>query len=319
MDSSISDPIPEDPVGAQLDNEIASLHSQSKQPPPIPPSPLTSSVSALKSQRGLQVSTILSSHIAHSTLSRLQATQSKQKPNTTDPTDTSPLLATATAQQAHKTENLYRTCAGITTFTIQDPDPNAVDSGHVLGIRIDVSSGGKFIRPYYMFLNKPFSGEQAELLRIHRHTLPSCIPLTGLVNRWLPNGKGATAMGSAGGGKKQDLTRFTRALRREIVGYHNRISTIKSLRKEFSLDEKASKKGKGREKVIADISAADAEAKQVRIEWVDGRIGRCVVDEKGEVMKCVVIGEGGRDWEIERRVVSGDMADIGEKLRAGIY
>jgi central kinetochore subunit Mal2/MCM21 len=230
----------------------------------------------------------------------------------------SPLFATSLAQHAHKTENLYRTCAGITTFKIQDPDPNAVDQGRVVGIRFDVSTGGKFIRPYYVFLNKPFSGEESDLLRVHRHTLPPCIPLSGLASRWLPSGKGASAMGTTGA-KKQDMTRFTRALRREIIGYHNRTSSIRLLRKEFSLDEKLSKKGKGRERVIVDISAADAEAKQIRIEWVDGRIGRCVVDDTGEVKKCVVIGEGGRDWEVERRIVGSEMGVIGEKLKEGIY
>lgn len=121
------------------------------------------------------------------------------------------------------------------------------------------------------------------------------------------------------GAKRQDLTRFVRALRREIVGYHNRVSVIKGLRKEFKLDEKVSRKGKGRERVIADISVADAEAKQVRIEWVDGRIGRAVVDDKGDVKKCVVIGEEGRDREVERRVCAGGMEGIGERLREGIY
>ena len=103
------------------------------------------------------------------------------------------------------------------------------------------------------------------------------------------------------------------------MGYHNRISTIKSLRKEFALDEKVSRKGKGKERVIADISAADPEAKQVRIEWVDGRIGRAVVGERGEVRNCVVIGEDGRDRESERRVLRGQMGEIGERLREGVY
>ncbi len=128
--------------------------------------------------------------------------------------------------------------------------------------------------------------------------------------------------GESSAGKRQDLRKFTRALRREIAAFHNRISTIKSLRKEFKLDEKPSKKGKDREKVIADVSAADAEAKQVRIEWVDGRIGRALVGEKGQVLKCVIIGEDGRDRETEGRLVgdgNAPMEGIGERLREGIY
>ena len=172
-------------------------------------------------------------------------------------------------------------------------------------------------------LNKPFEG--SELLRIHRHTIPPCIPLASLADRYLPHGKGAVATGkgeSSAGSKRQDLRKFTRALRREIAAYHNRISTIKSLRKEFQLDEKPSKKGKDKEKVIADISAADAEAKQVRIEWIDGRIGRVLVGEKGDVLKCVIIGEDGRDRETEERILgdgNAGMVGIGERLREGIY
>jgi central kinetochore subunit Mal2/MCM21 len=167
-------------------------------------------------------------------------------------------------------------------------------------------------------LNKPWAGKN--LLRIHRHTVPSCMPLTFLAQRYLPNGKGAVAMGDREmGAKRQDLTRFVRSVRKEIVGYHNRVSVIKGLRKEFKLDEKVSRKGKDRERVIADISTADAEAKQVRIEWVDGRIGRAVVDDKGEVKKCVIIGEEGRDRETERRVCAGGIEGIGERLRKGIY
>ncbi|KAF8862472.1 hypothetical protein BDZ45DRAFT_645856 [Acephala macrosclerotiorum] len=301
---STDDSIIEDPVGAQLDTEISSLQSQ---------------ILALKAHRKTQATTILSSRSTQATLSRLCASQkSTQSTHSTPETDISPLLSTSTAQAAHNQENLYRCCAGITTFRIRDPDPRAVDNGYILGIRIDVSTSGKFVRPYYIMLNKPWAGK--ELLRVHRHTVPPCIPLSSLADRWLPNGKGAVAMGDKElGGRRQDLTRFVRALRREVVGYHNRVSVIKGLRKEFKLDEKVSRKGKDRERVIADITAADAEAKQVRIEWVDGRIGRAVVDDKGEVGKCVVIGEEGRDREVERRVVAGGMEGIGERLRDGMY
>ncbi|CZR65606.1 uncharacterized protein PAC_15506 [Phialocephala subalpina] len=315
---STDDSILEDTVGAQLDSEISSLQSQSKHPLRTHPFHLTPLVLSLKAARKTQATTILSSRATQATLSRLRASQKPTTSHqTSSETDISPLLSSATAQAAHSTENLYRTCAGITTFRIRDPDPHAVDSGHVLGIRIDVSTSGKFVRPYYIMLNKPWAGK--ELLRVHRHTVPACIPLAALAERWLPNGKGAVAMGGKEMGKKQDLSRFVRAVRREVVGYHNRISIIKGLRREFKLDEKVSRKGKGRERIIADITAADAEAKQVRIEWVDGRIGRAVVDDRGEVGKCVVVGEDGRDREVERRVVAGGMEGIGERLREGMY
>lgn len=192
----------------------------------------------------------------------------------------------------------------------------------MLGIRIDASGSTKFVRPYYVMLNKPWSG--TDMLRVHRHTVPPCIPLASLAERYLPAPMVASEIVKE---TRQDLRRFARALRREIVGYHNRSMVIKGLRKTFELDEavseKSKRKGKGREKVIADISAADAEAKQIRIEWVDGRIGRAVVDEKGEVLKCVVIGEEGRDYINERRILGEGgkrrMEGLGERLAEEIY
>ncbi|KAI9640479.1 hypothetical protein NHQ30_011225 [Ciborinia camelliae] len=293
---------PEDAAGMKLDNEIASLQEQ---------------IATLKEQRRLQTATILSSQASKCILSNLRKTSSKiPSVPSTAPIDSDPLLATSAAQTMHNLENLYRACASITSFQVQDPDPNAVDEGHVLGLRIDVSNAGKFVRPYYIMLNKPYSGSSA--LRIHRHTVPPCIPLASLAAKYLPAPK---VTGGIVKERRQDLTTFARKLRREVTGYHLRISSIKHLRKGFSLDEERSRKGKEKEREIADISAADAEAKQVRIEWVDGKIGRCVVGINGEVIKCVIIGEEGRDRDTERRVMGGDkrMEGIAERLMEGIY
>ncbi|KAG9228259.1 Cenp-O kinetochore centromere component-domain-containing protein [Amylocarpus encephaloides] len=302
----------DNPIAAQLDDEIASLQSQ---------------IASLKTRRKLQAATIISSHSSKSTLSRLRnSTQPPSNPATSvasqtlSPEESNPLFATSKLQTLHNQQNLYRFCGTITAFHIRDPDPNAVDSGNVLGLRIDVAASGKFITPYYIFLNKPFPDPQ--LLRVHRHTVPSYIPLAQLASRHLPHGKGAVAMNALKGEKRQDLTRFVRALRREIVAYHNRISVINCLRKSLQLDENSStsRKGKGRERVIVDVSAADAEAKQLRIEWHDGRIGRCAVDGRGEVRKCVIIGEDGlRDRDNERAVEGGRIEGIADRLKEGIY
>lgn len=272
--------------------------------------------------RTIQTRTLLTSHASQTILKRLR--NSKRAPLPSTPQDTSPFLEAASKHVAQSKENLYRVCASITTFRLQDPDPNAVDGGRVLGIRIDASNAGRFTRPYYVMLNKPFSGE--EFLRVHRHTVPPCIPLASLAERYLPDPKQDAGHDGKGKEIKQNLGRFVRALRRQIVAYQNRTAAIKSLRREFKLDEDKDKerKGKESERVIVDISAADAETKQVRIEWVDGRIGRCVVSDGGNVEKCVVIGEQGRDWEVERRILgvekgNSSMNGLGERLREGIY
>jgi central kinetochore subunit Mal2/MCM21 len=188
-------------------------------------------------------------------------------------------------------------------------------------------------------LNRPFGEEDGNderkgLYRVHRHTLPACIPLASLAKRWLPNGKGVVGSGLQGG-KRQDMKGFVRAVRRELVGYHKRIAVIKGLRTSFDLDEPTTSSNqkrmekrmeKGREKVIVDITPADAEAKQVRIEWRDGRIGRVQMDEEGKMLKCVVIGEEGRDRDIEGRITRRDengnearIEELCERLMEGIY
>jgi central kinetochore subunit Mal2/MCM21 len=204
----------------------------------------------------------------------------------------------------------------MTTFKVRDPDPKAVDGGSILGLRIEAFQRGKFIRPYYIFLNRPYIASGSRALRVHRHTVPPCIPLAALASRHLPpppTGDGA----ELGKAKKQDLSVFARALRTEIANYHNRVACIAHLRKSFGLDAKEKDKGKGPERVMAEISAADAEAKQVRFEWVDGRIGRAVCDSKGRMLKAVVFGEGGRERAVEARMLGGDgrLEGLAERMR----
>ncbi|KAK7729843.1 hypothetical protein SLS53_009141 [Cytospora paraplurivora] len=240
--------------------------------------------------------------------------------------DRDALQARLEKQQAYDQQCLYRTCAGVTTFRVRDPDPNAVDGGNVLGVRIEVMTRAKFIRPYYVFLVRPYSppseggggsggSEQGRrFLRVHRHTVPPGIPIGGLAARYLPAPRARTAatdeVGDGDGRttkkeRTQDLSRFVRCLRREIIRYHNRVAIIADLRRSLGLDGRKRDAGElaGRSSILA-ISAADAEAKQVRVDWKDGRSGRIVINDDGDVDKVVVFGDQGRDRETEREALS---------------
>lgn len=239
----------------------------------------------------------------------------------------SSLQARVDKQQAYNQQCLYRACTAITTFRVRDPDPCAVDHGNVLGIRIEVVTRAKFLRPYYVLLNRPYTTSKHghRFLRVHRHTIPPCIPLNGLAARHLPapNSKSELAAddenNSAGRHEdgqylrpepSQDLSRFAKSLRREIVRYHNRVAVVADLRKALGLDgkRKDAKDVAERSPILA-ISAADAEAKQVRIDWKDGRSGRLVVGNDGEVVKLVVFGDRGRERELTR-----ELLDSGSRL-----
>jgi len=226
------------------------------------------------------------------------------------------LLHRAAAQRAHNQQNLYRACAGITTFRARDPDPHAVDSGAILGLRIEVVSRAKFLRPYYVLLNRPFPDHRSHL-RVHRHTVPPCVPLSGLAARYLPPP-----------GKPQELARFAKALRREVVRYHHRMGVIADLRKAAGLG-RSSKSQAGDEgeeddvdqqrgKLVS-ITAADAEAKQITIEWADGKTGRLVMGDDGDIVNMVVVGESGRDHDAVRELLGGAerVEDIAKRLTSG--
>lgn len=221
---------------------------------------------------------------------------------------------------------------------MQDPDPQAVDAGRVLGLRIEVMAKARFVRPYFVMLNRPWGAHARSFLRVHRHTVPACVPLSGLAARYLPppltkrtaaeENAGADADDDGEGegegeedsrrrrtakGKqqhKQDLPRFARALRRELVRYHNRVAVIGDLRKAAGLEGKRRKSKEVMDPPIVDVSAADAEAKQIRIEWGDGKSGRLVMSDDGEILKMVVqkgtMGGGqGQDRETVRQFLGG--------------
>lgn len=251
---------------------------------------------SLKRELKLQTATLITSE---STRELLQ----KHSTRADDSSRLQELSARADEQEAHKQQCLYRACASITTFKVQDPDPHAVDEGKVIGLRFEVMSKSRFLRPYYVMLNRPFPN--SPYLRIHRHTVPQCIPLSGLAARHLPPPTAKDDYNDAP--KKQDLPKFARTLRRELVRYHNRTAVIGDLRSAAGLESKNGKAKELRDPIV-DISAADAQAKQIRVEWSDGRTGRLIMSDDGDIVKMVVQGENGQDRESVKQL-------LGESVR----
>ncbi|KAK4248874.1 Cenp-O kinetochore centromere component-domain-containing protein [Corynascus novoguineensis] len=323
-------------MASNLDEEIEDLRAR---------------VTTLKKQLRVHASTLIT---APSTRQLLSSAPQPDKPTTTLtlPTHSNQtrsqteaqahqknLLADALAQQqAHAQQCLYRTCATLTTFRARDPDPRAVDGGAILGLRIEVVSRARFLRPYYVLLNRPFPSSRHHL-RVHRHTLPPCIPMAGLAVRYLAPPPTPTPSGSGGEQRRveekkkqrsrQDLAKFARALRREVVRYHHRLGVVADLRnaagigragygdQEEEEGEKGDSEGRPSNRLV-DISPADAEAKHLSIEWADGRTGRLVMGDDGEIVKLVVLGENGRDYEAARGLLGGAVRieDVVKRLAA---
>ncbi|PVH97601.1 hypothetical protein DM02DRAFT_77189 [Periconia macrospinosa] len=251
--------------------------------------------------------------------------------------------ACAEKQSKRNTENVYRACAGITAFKVKDPDPYAVDNGNVLGVRIEVSIGGRFIETYSVLFNRP-NTQYKNVLRIHKHTIPPCIPLQPLANKWLP-----MSTKDAENAPEQNLIRFGKSLRKELVGWHLRMEAIEKLRAEAGVlekskptneeprrhtignvlnafvsdeesdeddeDEDEDRNQADRPVRIASIDA-DAAGREITVTWTDQRIGIFKVAKDGSIDKAIVKDRyGSRDSALSRKAI-GRMEGLVQRLTA---
>ncbi|PTB70339.1 hypothetical protein BBK36DRAFT_1173933 [Trichoderma citrinoviride] len=311
-----------------LDEEIASLKQQGKFCANA--SPRSRQIIAhLRKTLRIECSTILSSpSIQEALLSSLNPEPSAKsaalrprKPRRSVERDEQRLLARSRQQEAYNQQCLYRIAASVTAFKVRDPDPAAVDDGHVLGLRFEIMTRGQFLQPYYVMLNRPYPGNP-KFLRVHRHTVPPAIPLPGLAARHLPAPKQQLedeGDASSSSPPKQDLERFVKSLRREIMRYHNRLGVSADLRRSLGAHSSHSlmaADGSLPPNTIVDVSIADTEAKQIRLTWADERNGRLVMDDDGRVVKFMVFGMEGRDWETTRQLgeSQGRVEDVAKML-----
>jgi central kinetochore subunit Mal2/MCM21 len=229
-------------------------------------------------------------------------------------------------QSKRNAKNVYRACAGVTAFKVKDPDPNAINNGDVLGVSVDVAIRGYFIETHDVLLNWR-SRDGKRLLRVHKHTIPSCIPLQQLVNKWLPTDEKDELSHP-----EQDLVRFGRLLRNELVAWHTRVKAVVDLRKAARLPSKKEVEEKdddieGPGKVlnafvsdderssdaehevaegpvrIIDIEG-DAAVRQITITWSDRRVAVLTLTKDGRIDKAVCRArDGSRDAAMARKAM----------------
>ncbi|KAL6712402.1 hypothetical protein ACN47E_000279 [Coniothyrium glycines] len=237
-----------------------------------------------------------------------------------------------TTQQTRNLTNIYRACAGVTAYKVVDPDPNALNNGNVLGISIDVSLRGKFIETYHVLLHARGQDNAGnKVLRVHKHTIPPCIPLQQLEQKWLPGLLEKE-------GREQDLVRFGRALRKELVSWHLRVQAVDEMREEakvekkeegavmtagavlnaFVSDDEATSDTADEEEAsgahpILDIEA-DTAVRQITIHWSDGKNAIMSVTKDGRVEKAVCRTKAGtRDVALSRKAI-GPLSSLIRRL-----
>ncbi|KAK7551632.1 Cenp-O kinetochore centromere component-domain-containing protein [Phyllosticta paracitricarpa] len=288
---------------SQLDNDIDYLRKQ---------------VEALERRRSALSATLLSSQ---HTIDRIQRARAK------DQSPTSPAsraLDICKRQRKRNLESLYRRCSGITAFRVQDPDPCAVDKGKILGVCIDVHVKGVPVDPYYLLLHK--SSPTSNALRIHKHTIPPCIPLKALSAKHLPQPASPTEdHHSPKTETVQSLHTLVRELRKELVSYHLRLNAVSKMRRDARLPDPNDDQELALDEVgelgIVDVKALDAAGREIGITWKDGSTARIAISNDGRVEKAVhrtELGES-RKRQVERLISGGNgsVEGVMERLLAG--
>lgn len=164
--------------------------------------------------------------------------------------------------------------------------------------------------PYYILLNQP-EGEGGRV-RVHKHTVPVCVPVKALGQRFLPYSEGDEEDGEK---RPQDLGKFLRSVRRECVCLHRRVEAVATLREEL-----------GREQGVLEVRTLDVEGRDAEIEFADKYIARISVDTDGTIDKVGVRhgSRGGgasiRGKAIERMILGGDgrIDSLTARLRGGV-
>lgn len=304
-----------------LDEEVAKIRSESRclyQPCSVHGSNSTAVQSLTKNRRVLSASLLSSNAIQNALRSQtLDGPKSKLAP-------------VVLSAEKHAQSNNYRAVFSATSFPFTDPSPHA-ESPNLLGLRVDICRrGGRYSEPYYVLL-KRVNGDRA-LMRVHKHTIPAFIPLQQIEERYLPL-PGATSEDEERheeGHKKrvpvkQDLQRFVRELRRELVAWYLRRDAVVWLQEELGLgktqhDRKSPKPDSVAGKMgMVYLSSTSLEARCIRFEWRDGRVGRVSLSNRGLIDRVVVVSDAGRDTAMENLLLRGDrrIEAVAQKLRDG--
>ncbi|KAI9686469.1 MAG: hypothetical protein M1820_010615 [Bogoriella megaspora] len=283
----------------QADEDIARLRSQ---------------INLLHHRRSL-LSTTLLSH--PQTLTHLSNSKSHRP-------STKRSLSRLTSQHHLNTTNTHRLLTTSTLVTVTDPSPTAVDSGRILGIRIDVLIAGRTAIPYTLLLHRPYP-ELTNAWRVHKHTIPAAVPLQQMLERWLPfpevDATNGVVKDRGEGG--QDLVGLVRELRREVVRWGRRKWGVEELRGWFGVTRRSGGIGAEDEEDgqdgVRSVDAVGGEGREVRIEWGEGVVGMVRLGEDGRVEGCVVQdGEGVRRRDEERLLMEREdcgLDDVGEWMR----
>ena len=196
--------------------------------------------------------------------------------------------------------NLHR-MEGVTAFSAKE-----LSGETLLGIRIDAQSrrDGTFSKPVYVLLEHRAVGNATTWV-VARHSAPAWIGVIELARAFLPPPPAAAAAAippaakGAGAVARQNVERFVKAVRARVVRWVRRVDAVETLREAF--------RGGA-------VIECDKEAATLTVRWADGTVGRCALDEKGDVARAVVTEKGGRRVVKKERAMKGSLEGLAARL-----
>lgn len=208
--------------------------------------------------------------------------------------------------------NAHRLAFGVTSFPFVDPSPEATDDP-LLVIRFDINRrGGAIEAPYYILCRR--LSHNAGAFVIHKHTLPSFIPLQHYQEQFL--GVQDEGYGSEPStvpdvsGYQQNLEGLVQRVRTDLVGWHLRQDAIQAVQDDLKLytidgdsERNVDAPAASRHGVLS-FEAVAEDAYYARIVWTNGRVGRLKIGKDLQIERAVVFGNVGGE---ERRCASYEM------------
>lgn len=212
------------------------------------------------------------------------------------------------ASQNHAQENAYRLALGVTAFPFEDPSAEKSDR-RLLGVRFDIPDReGRYDKPYYILAQR--LADNNEDLRIYRHTIPAFVPIREYESMYLsPQDEGyGSGEGTHSDRSTQDFHGLIKHVRHDLVSWTLRCEAIETLQQQLHLSSHSLQKSEeedshGDQLVgmfgIKALTPTAVEALQIKIEWINGAVGRVRFSEKGMIEKAVILDHHGRVREAE--------------------
>ena len=164
-----------------------------------------------------------------------------------------------------------------------------------------------------MIFNPP--NPDKPIFKVVGHTVKPAILLDALAAQYLSHFDKEVVIGEERIGELQNFVKFAVSLRRELIGWQRRREALQELREAYNISAPWSPLPRTRT-IIESIEYTDAQEREMKITWHDGKVGRMEILNCGRIEKATVVdGKGKRNKRLEEILEAGKITDLPCRLR----